>query len=117
VGLTATFAASTAVFNATYRKQARVDAVLTNGADVTVTETPTRMSDRRSPDTLASVSGVRRVEHLQHRFAYVGSDLQDLFGVDPASVVKTAKLQNAYFAAGARARSCAGSRNSPMASS
>ena len=30
------FAASTAIFNATYEAQARVDAELTNGADVTV---------------------------------------------------------------------------------
>ena len=40
VALTAAFAASTAVFNATYQQQAEVDARLTNGADVTVTESP-----------------------------------------------------------------------------
>ncbi len=40
VALTVAFAASTAVFNATYRQQAEVDAVLTNGADVTVTTSP-----------------------------------------------------------------------------
>ena len=37
---TVAFAASTAVFNATYQQQAEVDARLTNGADVTVTESP-----------------------------------------------------------------------------
>ncbi len=40
VALTAAFAASTAVFNSTYQQQAEVDARLTNGADVTVTESP-----------------------------------------------------------------------------
>ena len=37
---TAAFAGSTAVFNSTYQQQAEVDARLTNGADVTVTESP-----------------------------------------------------------------------------
>ena len=40
VALTVAFAGSTAVFNATYEQQAEVDARLTNGADVTVTESP-----------------------------------------------------------------------------
>ena len=40
VALTLAFAISTAVFNSTYRQQAEVDARLTNGADVTVTEPP-----------------------------------------------------------------------------
>ena len=37
---------------------------------------------------------------LQHRFAYVGADLQDLYGIDPASIVKATKLQDAYFQGG-----------------
>ncbi len=40
VALTGAFAGSTAVFNSTYQQQAEVDARLTNGADVTVTESP-----------------------------------------------------------------------------
>jgi putative ABC transport system permease protein len=40
------------------------------------------------------------VEPLQHRFAYVGSDLQDLYGVRPATVVDATSLQDAYFAGG-----------------
>lgn len=40
VALTVAFAASTAAFNATYRQQAEVDALLSNGADVVVTESP-----------------------------------------------------------------------------
>lgn len=38
LALAVSFAISTAVFNSTYRQQAEVDARLTNGADVTVTE-------------------------------------------------------------------------------
>ena len=40
LALALAFAASTATFNATYQAQAEVDAQLTNGADVTVTEPP-----------------------------------------------------------------------------
>ena len=45
---------------------------------------PARASGRRAPRSSPSVPGVRSVEPLQHRFAYVGADLQDLYGVRPA---------------------------------
>ncbi|WP_436762242.1 ATP-binding cassette domain-containing protein [Streptosporangium sp. V21-05] len=40
------------------------------------------------------------VEPLQHRFAYVGSDLQDLYGIRPATLPRTTRLQDAYFVGG-----------------
>ncbi|MDP9072740.1 MAG: ABC transporter permease, partial [Actinomycetota bacterium] len=43
------------------------------------------------------VAGVRHVEPLAHRFAYVGADLQDLYGVRATTVVAGASLQDAYF--------------------
>jgi putative ABC transport system permease protein len=88
------FAGTTAIFNATYQQQAAVDARLTNGADVLVT------GGHTAPASVAQVPGVRRVEPLLHRFAYVGSDLQDLYGVRPATVVGAARLQDAYFRGG-----------------
>ncbi|MFD5536474.1 FtsX-like permease family protein [Streptomyces sp. NPDC127079] len=99
LALAVSFAVSTAVFNATYHQQAEVDARLTNGADVTVTEPP---GARVPPAAGAAlkISGVRHVEPLQHRFAYVGSDLQDLYGVRPDTVAKGTSLQDAYFAGG-----------------
>ena len=64
MALALAFAASTATFNATYQAQAEVDAQLTNGADVTVTEPPgsavppdAGTTDRR--DTRASVRSNR----------------------------------------------------------
>jgi putative ABC transport system permease protein len=104
VALTLSFAISTAVFNATYRQQADVDARLTNGADVTVTEPPGSNLGPQAADELAAIPGVRHVEPLQHRFAYVGNDLQDLYGVRPATVVAATKLQDAYFAGGTAAQ-------------
>lgn len=100
VALTIAFAMSTAVFNSTYRKQAHVDALLTNGADVAVTESPGVNVGPGETARLAQVAGVSSVEPLQHRFAYVGADLQDLYGVRPASIVNATGLQDAYFLGG-----------------
>ncbi|MFH8391490.1 FtsX-like permease family protein [Streptomyces sp. NPDC018036] len=99
LALAVSFAVSTAVFNATYRQQAEVDARLTNGADVTVTEPPGAHTPP-SAATALRVGGVRHVEPLQHRFAYVGPDLQDLYGVRPDTVTRATSLQDAYFAGG-----------------
>lgn len=95
LSLAVAFAASTATFNATYRQQAEVDAQLTNGADVTVTATaplPAGVAGK-----LATVPGVRAVEPMAHRFAYIGADLQDLYGVRPASITHATALQDTYF--------------------
>ncbi|WP_189382577.1 FtsX-like permease family protein [Streptosporangium nondiastaticum] len=100
LALATAFAASTAVFNSTYRQQAEVDAVLSNGADVTVTESPGTTSGPADAARVAALPGVRRVEPLQHRFAYVGPDLQDLYGIRPSTVVTAGRLQDAYFAGG-----------------
>ena len=102
VALAVAFAVSTAVFNATYRHQAGIDAVLTNGADVTVTMSPGVSVAPDSPPAaaVAAVDGVRHVEPVQHRFAYVGADLQDLYGVDPATILDAGQLQDAYFRGG-----------------
>ncbi len=102
IALTIGFAASTAVFNATYHHQAGVDAVLTNGADVTVTTSPGAIVSPTSSEAAAitATPGVRHVETIQHRFAYVGADLQDLYGVHTSTIVKAGQLQDAYFRGG-----------------
>lgn len=100
VALTAAFAGSTSVFNSTYSQQAEVDARLSNGADVTVTESPGANVGPDAATTLATVPGVNSVEPLQHRFAYVGSDLQDLYGVNPSTIGSAGQLQNGWFQGG-----------------
>lgn len=100
LALAISFAVSTATFNATYRQQAEVDALLTNGADVTVTESPGVHVGPDAATSLAAVPGVRKVEPLQHRLAYVGSDLQDFYGVRPATITGATALQDAYFVGG-----------------
>ena len=100
LALAISFAASTATFNATYQQQAEADAQLTNGADVTVTEPPGLKVGPAAAAGMQSVAGVRHVEPVQHRFAYVGADLQDLYGVRPASITGATSLQDAYFVGG-----------------
>lgn len=100
LALALAFAGSTSIFNATYQQQAEVDAQLTNGADVTVTEPP---GSSVAPDAASGIShtaGVLAVEPLQHRFAYVGNDLQDLFGVNADTITRATSLQDAYFQGG-----------------
>lgn len=98
IGLTAlafAFAASTAIFNETYRAQQRVDAALTAGADVTVTS-----RDGIGHGAAAALSALPEVagaQEMQHRFAYVGADLQDIYGIDPAHIGAATTIANAYF--------------------
>jgi putative ABC transport system permease protein len=103
LALAVAFAISTASFNATYRAQAEADAQLTNGADVTVTESPAATVGPGYATRLASIPGVTGVEPLQHRYAYVGTDLQDLYGVRPGSIRSVTALQDSYFQGGSAA--------------
>ncbi|GAA1962088.1 ABC transporter permease [Microbacterium deminutum] len=100
LSLALAFAISTAVFNATYQQQAEADARLTNGADVAVSYPPGSATSPAALDALRTLPGVDTVEPLQHRYAYVGNDLQDLFGVRAETIGATASLQNAYFQGG-----------------
>ncbi|KAE8754853.1 FtsX-like permease family protein [Paraburkholderia madseniana] len=104
VALAFAFATSTAVFDATYNAQARVDAELTNGADVTVTGTSQAPASARFKD-LAALRGVSAAQPMQHRFAYVGTDLQDLYGVDARHIGQATRMADAYFEGGNAQRS------------
>src|SRR5207302_4882028 len=57
VALSAMFAISTAVFNTTYRHQVQVDALLTNGAPVSVIEAPGSPATGAEAARLAGVPG------------------------------------------------------------
>ena len=100
VALTTGFAISTSVFNSTYQQQAEVDAILSNGAHVTVLESPNASIPPAVVASLHSIAGVQKVTPLMHRFAYVGNDLQDIYGVNPATIVADGKLQDSYFQGG-----------------
>lgn len=100
VALTASFAVSTSVFNSTFAAQARVDAELTNGADVTATTAASVGLPSGAVSQVRAVPGVAAAEPMQHRFAYVGNDLQDLYGIDPATIGRATPMSNAFFGNG-----------------
>jgi putative ABC transport system permease protein len=97
IALAFAFATATAIFNSTYNAQSRVDAELTNGADVTVTGTTAHPASELLPK-LTAIPGVIDAEPMMHGFAYVGTDLQDVFGINPATIGKHTTISNAYFA-------------------
>lgn len=97
VALAFAFATSTAIFNTTYNAQARVDAELTNGADVAVTGTIANPAGGLLKE-LGAIPRVAVAEPMMHRYAYVGADLQDMFGINPVHIGKATTISNAYFA-------------------
>ena len=96
VALAFSFATSTAIFNSTYNAQSGVDAALTNGADVTVTGTVAAPASSRL-DELRKLQNVSAAQAMMHRFAYVGNDLQDMYGIDATHLGEATYLSNAYF--------------------
>jgi putative ABC transport system permease protein len=100
IGLTASFAVSTAVFNQTYQQQSRVDAQLTNGADVTASTTAAAGQPPGAVAAARRLPGVAAVQPMMHRFAYVGNDLQDLYGIDPGRIGAATPMSDAFFQGG-----------------
>jgi putative ABC transport system permease protein len=100
IGLLLAFAVSLSVFTATYDQQARVDAQLTLGADVTASTPPGGVGSSRLASTVASVPGVAATTAVDHSYAYVGPDLQDTYGINPASFQRATTLRDSYFVGG-----------------
>jgi putative ABC transport system permease protein len=99
VALALSFAVSTAIFNTTYNVQSRVDAELTNGSDVRISGSTASAPGSKLPE-LKALPGVAAVQPMMHRFAYVGKDLQDIYGIDPQHIGEATRMSNAYFAGG-----------------
>src|SRR5690348_9433285 len=100
IGLTASFAVSTAVFNQTYQQQSRVDAQLTNGADVAAITTAVAGLPPGSFAAARVLPGVAAVQPMMHRFAYVGNDLQDLYGINARTIGMATPMSDAFFLGG-----------------
>jgi putative ABC transport system permease protein len=100
LALTTTFAISTSVFNSTFQAQSVVDAQLTNGSDVTVTSSAAAGLPKSLPARVKALPGVVAAEPMQHRYAYVGNDLQDLYGINPGTISDAAPISDAFFSGG-----------------
>ncbi|HEY2570899.1 MAG TPA: ABC transporter permease, partial [Solirubrobacteraceae bacterium] len=97
VGLLLAFGVSLGVFTATYDQQSSVDAQLTLGADITATSPPGVAAKKGLAAKIAGVPGVAGTSAVEHSYAYVGPDLQDTFGIDPATIRRATSLRDSYF--------------------
>jgi putative ABC transport system permease protein len=97
VGLLLAFGVSLGLFTATYDQQAAVDAQLTLGADVTVSAPPGVVAGHHLQSAIGKVAGVQGTAAVDHSYAYVGPDLQDTFGIDPATIGRATTLRDSYF--------------------
>jgi putative ABC transport system permease protein len=97
VGLLLAFGVSLGVFTATYDQQSTVDAQLTLGADVTATAPSGGTAKDGLAKRIARVPGVAGTSAVEHSYAYVGPDLQDTFGIDPATIRRGTSLRDSYF--------------------
>lgn len=100
VGLLLAFGVSLGVFAATYDQQAGVDAQLTLGADITATAPPGVTARHGLADRIENVPGVTVTSAVDHSYAYVGPDLQDTFGIEPATIGAATTLRDSYFIGG-----------------
>jgi putative ABC transport system permease protein len=99
-GLLLAFGVSLGVFAATYNQQAGVDAQLTLGADITATAPPGVTARKGLARRIEAVPGVTATSPVDHSYAYVGPDLQDTFGIDPATIGAATTLRDSYFIGG-----------------
>ena len=113
VGLLLAFGVNLAVFTATYDQQARIDAQLTLGADVVAGAPPGAIRRHGLEGRIARLPGVAGTTVLDHSYAYVGPDLQDIFGVDAATLTKGTTLRDSYFLGGSAGQVLARLRSTP----
>jgi putative ABC transport system permease protein len=79
---------STAVFTTAHDQQSRLDVALTVGTDVSTTALPGTDSSPAQARIIDGAPPVAAVKPLVRRFAFVGPDLQDLFGIHPPGLFR-----------------------------
>jgi putative ABC transport system permease protein len=104
LGLLLAFGVNLGIFVATYDQQARVDAQLTLGADVVATAPPGAVAQHALVPRIAALAGTAGVSAVDHAYAYVGPDLQDTFGIDPATLTRGTSVRDSYFLGGSAAQ-------------
>jgi putative ABC transport system permease protein len=104
LGLLLAFGVNLGIFVATYDQQARIDAQLTLGADVVATAPPGAIARHDLVRRVGALRGAAGVSAVDHSYAYVGPDLQDIFGVDAATLTRGTSLRDSYFLGGSAAQ-------------
>src|SRR5258708_35880364 len=91
IALLLAFAVNLSVFSSTWDQQSLVDARLTVGSDIVVSGAP------NVQPVVAKTPGITGTTALDHTYAYVGPDLQDVFAIDPSTFLKGTSLRDSYF--------------------
>src|SRR5437588_740767 len=112
-GLLLAFGVNLGLFAATYDQQARVDAQLTLGADVVATAPPGAIRQHALERRIAQLPSVAGPTALDHSYAYVGPDLQDIFGIDARTLTRGTTLRDSYFVGGSASQILARLRATP----
>ena len=112
-GLLLAFGVNLGLFAATYDQQARVDAQLTLGADVVATAPPGAIQRHALDQRVAQLPTVAGATALDHSYAYVGPDLQDIFGIDARTLTSGTSVRDSYFIGGSAAQILAWLRRTP----
>jgi putative ABC transport system permease protein len=97
------FAVSLSIFATTYNQQQRVDAQLTLGADVKVAPPPGSSGNAVVAARLNG-PGVAAVSPFATNVAYVGTEIQDIFGIDVASLRRATSFSDTFFQTGTAAQ-------------
>jgi putative ABC transport system permease protein len=95
VAMAVTFSTALVTFVHTYDQQEHVDAELTLGSDVRVD-----VVNRSQSDAVArrlSVPGVAAITPFRSTVAYVGAEIQDIFGIDVPSFTRATRLADTFF--------------------
>ena len=95
VAMAVAFSSGLIIFVNTYNQQQRVDAQLTLGSDVKVT-----MGNRAQSGLVANrlkVPGVAAVTPFRTTLADVGTEIQDIFGVDVHTFLPATKIADTFF--------------------
>jgi putative ABC transport system permease protein len=112
-GLLLAFGVNLGLFAATYDQQARVDAQLTLGADVVATAPPGAIQRYALEQRVAQLAGVAGTTALDHSYAYVGPDLQDILGINAQTFTRGTSVRDSYFLGGSAAQILARLRATP----
>lgn len=97
VSLALSFGVSISIFSSTYARQQQVDARLTLGADVKVVPRAGHAQGLQFASTLNKVPGAADATPFKTTVAYVGTEIQDIFGVNVAGLRHVTSFSDTFF--------------------
>lgn len=97
VALALSFGTSVSIFVHTYQVQKTVDARYELGSDIKLTPASSHQQTAAFATEVAAVPGVSAVSAIQRTQAYVGSNLQTIFGIDAQTFDKTTQPADSFF--------------------